>query len=275
MTEVDLTNPDDFSAELHYALLTEGLRGPALRRLMRQARADAELGRIFETKLSEFRRYLRASRRPTVFNWPLRVWEGFTDNARFTPPKEVFVTLVYVGLVMAGIECFKRATAPSAYAEPSLARDVELGGMPRISPGISPTRMNAINLERIESWMISELERASHSDAWRDAIAKQLSAQIETIDIQEILEARLDEVIQSSEFTQRISEAMDAQLERQFAADDEPVESIVAASPAVNDDNVKSIAPASIVVPDEEVTDRHPTKDAPAQAPPDPGTVTR
>src|SRR5687768_17172151 len=92
-------DPAAFSDEVHFALLNEGIRGPRLRQLMRLARHDAELEAILETKVAEFRRYVRETRTPTWWNLPVRGLEWISDNARFTPPREVFMTLVYVVLV--------------------------------------------------------------------------------------------------------------------------------------------------------------------------------
>ena len=89
-------------------LLNEGLRGPRMRELLSMARVDSELGRIFEMKVAEFRRFLRESPVPTWWNLPLRAGEWLADNAQFTPPREVFMTLVYVVLVLVGIEAAKR-----------------------------------------------------------------------------------------------------------------------------------------------------------------------
>src|SRR5687768_13755500 len=103
-----LDDPAVFSDEVHFAILHEGLRGQRLKKLMRVARKNAELEAILETKLSEFRRYLRETRQPTASNLPARIVEWLSDNVRFTPPKQAFMTLVYVVLVLVGLDLFRQ-----------------------------------------------------------------------------------------------------------------------------------------------------------------------
>jgi hypothetical protein len=192
MNDLDLKNPDVFSGELHHALLTEGLRGPLLRRLMRASRNDAELSRIFETKTGEFRRYLRASRKPTIWNLPTRAAERLADTARVTPPREVFMTLVYVVLALMAVEVFKRQVSPAS-------ANSDLGSLPPLGFELGPTtyrppggyELTPDDSRRIEDWMIAELKRASTSGAWREAFTEQLAQCLEEIDLQPLLRKQL------------------------------------------------------------------------------------
>jgi hypothetical protein len=206
MKDDDLTNPDAFSAELHFALMTEGLRGPRMRRLMRRARGDGELERIFEVKVSEFRRYLKASRAPRLSNLPLRIWERFSDNVRFTPPKEVVLTLVYVGLAMLGIELIKQRREPTIVATHAFASPLEFNDFAYPLPASTRSASTSEELSRLESWMVEELQQASQSPQWRDAIAKQLAASIEAIDLESLLATRLKAMIDAPKFNARVSE---------------------------------------------------------------------
>ncbi len=72
-TKNALLHPDHFAADLHTCLLCDGIRSSAVRRLRRIAWGKAELERIFETKVSEFRRFNRESRVPSVANLPARL----------------------------------------------------------------------------------------------------------------------------------------------------------------------------------------------------------
>jgi hypothetical protein len=188
MNDVDLKSPDVFSGELHFALLSEGLRGPMHRRLMRVSRGDAELGRIYETKVGEFRRFLRSSRRPSLWNLPTRTVEWIADNVKVTRPREVFMTLVYVVLAVMVVETAKRQLSTAAPAadftlSSPLGLDVRYG-YPRITSGGSHQSQST----HLDDWMLAELERASRSEAWRAALAKQLALSLEDLDVADALQ---------------------------------------------------------------------------------------
>src|SRR5688572_2180529 len=102
----ELKDPDLFADELQYWLLATGPRSEGVRQLMRLARRHpgAELSRSFESKLAEYRRYRRESRRPTVWNLPARAFEAVWEDARFTPPVHAVTTLIYVVIVIFGLE---------------------------------------------------------------------------------------------------------------------------------------------------------------------------
>lgn len=126
---VNLQDPDQFSARLHHLLLTEGARSAGVRSLMRLARQTpgGELDLLFEAKLREWRRFERESRKPTLWNLPIRLAESLWDHIQFTPPRDVVMTLVYVVLVLAGMEGAKlafRGQPSSSEREAGLDRDL-------------------------------------------------------------------------------------------------------------------------------------------------------
>lgn len=104
-----LQDPDLYASELQHWLMIAGPRSKPVRDLMRVARRhpEAELERIFETKLAEFKRAHREDRKPTLLNLPVRIVEWLTENAKFTPPRDVLMTLVYVVLVLVLFEGVK------------------------------------------------------------------------------------------------------------------------------------------------------------------------
>ena len=205
MTENTWKNPEAFSAELHFALLSQGLRGPLLRRLMRVARPDAELSRIFEAKVSEFRRYVRESRPRTIWNLPLRGWEWLSDQARFTPPREVLMTLVYVVLAMMGVEFFKSRVGSNADADALHAAALPLRvGQPAAYRG--PAKPEALPLDE---QMIGELERLGQSKAWRAALAAQLTESLTVVDVEPLFRNKLEAMLASPEFADRIARRAD------------------------------------------------------------------
>jgi hypothetical protein len=217
MSDADLAHPDAFSAELHFALMTEGLRGAELRRLMRLARTDAELGRIFEVKVSEYRRYLRSERQPTLVNWPIRQWERFSDNVRFTPPKEVVVTMLYVAVAMAGMELVKRRWQPDGWRGTGHAplASTAVAAMPPLRDAVAERGLR--EFAGLEKWMIAELRRTSQSSEWRDAVAKHMADCLASIDLQPMMLQRLEEVIRSPEVAARISASIDAEINSRLA----------------------------------------------------------
>ncbi len=181
MNDVDLKNPDIFSTELHFALLSEGLRGPLHRKLMRISRSDAELGRIYETKLGEFRRYLRISRRPTLWNLPTRVMELLSDTVKVTPPREVFMTLVYVVAAVMVLELAKRQWFSSEPTSELSSGPLHLDIAYR-DPN-DPAPLTRTHFPQLDDWMIAELERVCRSDAWRAALARHMSESLRQVDV--------------------------------------------------------------------------------------------
>ncbi len=174
-----LEDPDLYAAELQHWLMTEGPRSPWVRQLMRVARRhpDAELDRIFETKLAEYKRAMREERVPTLWNLPVRALEWLTDNARFTPPREVLMTLVYVVLVLVAFEGLKsrlprwdRLLEPAEV--PTAARLFS-----RDNGALASYRVPApVDVrERVDEWFATELSRAAQSDSFRQAVAEQVS----------------------------------------------------------------------------------------------------
>jgi hypothetical protein len=209
MNDAERITPDVFSAELHFALLTEGVRGPMMRQLMRLARRDPELGHIFETKVAEYRRFLRADRKPSWRNLPARTWEKLFDNARFTPPKEVLMTLFYVGVVMAGIELFKRTlNKPTWPDDLVMSRAAAFELQTRIAP-TTRTAQSSGQASRMDAWMIDELQRVSQSPAWREAFARQLAETIEHIDLEPALTKKMEAIIQSPAFSERVAKLLE------------------------------------------------------------------
>ena len=99
-------NPDQYARDLHKALLLDGPRSATVRRLNRVARKNpgAELERIFETKVAEFKRHHRETRVPTWRNAPQRAVEWVMEQSSFTPPKDVLMTLVYVVIALLSVE---------------------------------------------------------------------------------------------------------------------------------------------------------------------------
>jgi hypothetical protein len=240
MSETPQHDPHLFSAELHFALLNEGLRGPAMRRLMRTARKDTELWRIFETKVGEFRQYLRSIRKPTLVNLPLRAWEWLSDNARFTPTKEVVVTLFYVAVVMMGIEVFK-SEIPKNIPEgnhlnqPAIALALAHGSFP---PNNSEQASSAIG--RIDRWMVDELRKAAESPEWRDALTKQLSESFKTIDLGPMLSEKLEATIRSPQFASQIHTLVDQRIAEQIdthSKDSELLQKSLTTPPQVEPDS--------------------------------------
>ena len=215
MIENAWKNPEAFSAELHFALLSQGLRGPLLRRLMRVARPDPELSRIFEAKVGEFRRYVRESRQRTIWNLPLRGWEWLSDQARFTPPREVLMTLVYVVLAMMAVEFFKsRVVSPAdPHALQAAALPLRVGEPAAYRGPVKPDRM------QLDQQMITELERLGRSPAWREAIAAQLVESLTVVDMEPLLRKKLEAVLASPDFAERV-----AWRPHQFSAQSQPAE---------------------------------------------------
>lgn len=201
MSETAWNSPETFSAEVHFALLSQGLRGPLLRRLMRLARADAELSRIFEAKVSEYRRYVRQTRTPTLWNLPMRAWEWLSDQARFTPPREVLMTLVYVVLAMMGMEFVKTHFLAPTVDDRLHARalSLSLGELPAYRGPVKPEPL------RLDQQMIDELQRAANSEVWRKALAAQLAESLTSVDVEPLLRRKLEAILASPEFADRIA----------------------------------------------------------------------
>jgi len=206
MNDIDLKNPDTFSDELHFALLREGLRGPLLRRLMRLARGDVELHRIYETKVAEFRRFLRVSRKPTLWNLPTRAVEWLTEGVRVTPPREVFMTLVYVVLAVLAVELAKQHASPLLHQDSMLRSSALPLGLGLDRPEInSPV---ADSLARIDGWMLAELTRVSQTDAWRTALAERLAVSLDQLSDEELLRSQLpaDKTVSSATDLQLVTD---------------------------------------------------------------------
>jgi len=211
MTEIEhkqLSEPHVFSGEVHFALLNEGLRGPRMRELLGLARRDSELGRIFEMKVAEFRRYLRESRVPTWWNLPQRAWEWLSDNAQFTPPREVFMTLVYVVLVLVGIEAGKRwlldHSAEGAAA--NVEAFAEFSGGSQLVEAKQNTERDVGSL--VETWMLAELKLAAESPAGRQALAQQLAATMDRAGLEDLLRRKIESVLASPEFQAELEQKM-------------------------------------------------------------------
>lgn len=206
-------DPDLFSAEVHHCLLTQGLRSRRLRGLMRAARRNAELERIFETKVTEFRRYLREIRTPTIWNLPLRAGEWLADNARFTPPREVMTTMAYVAFVLVGVEVVKSwrpwdyGSRMSSDSRRIVARratfetDVDSYSAPRDS---------ANSLSNVDNWLAKELQHAAQSSEMQQVLKDRFQAAIASVsaDLQLTHKQLLREWIETDEFRELVTAAL-------------------------------------------------------------------
>lgn len=177
-----LEDPDLYAAELQHWLMTEGPRSPAVRQMMRLARRhpDAELDRIFETKLAEYKRALREERVPTFWNLPVRGWEWLTDNARFTPPREVLMTLVYVVLVLVAFEGLKNRLPIGEWLRERGEVPTPFRAISRSQESFAPHRNPAPAdvHERVDDWFAAELTRAASSDIFRQALAVEVARSV-------------------------------------------------------------------------------------------------
>lgn len=213
----ELRDPDTFSADLHYCLLSQGLRSKRLRALLRLARGNGELERIFETKVNEFRRYLRETRVPTAWNLPIRTIERFTDNARFTPPREVLTTVAYVIFAVVGIDAAKswlpwdrnvtHPESPTHMVVKKARFDVDSDELWNSTPVPGDTTA------KVDDWLEKELRRATESPEWQRLLAERLKSTTASISFDsEKMETALKGAVQqwfsSDEFKQMAADAV-------------------------------------------------------------------
>ena len=210
-----LEDPDLYAAELQHWLMTEGPRSQGVRQLMRLARRhpDAELERIFETKLAEYKRAHREDRVPTLWNLPLRGLEWLTDSARFTPPRDVLMTLVYVVIVLVIFEVVKGRTVlenvfggaeiPSAYRgsrRPADEWDEETLRAPSAT---------AEQTSRVDQWFVRELSQAAESSEFGERLARLMA---KTIGDSQGARDRLESRLESQEIEAELQKAVRSAL---------------------------------------------------------------
>ena len=159
--EHELKQPDIFASELHHWLLLKGPRSRKVRKLMRFARRQpgAELERIFDTKLSEARRWERESRTPTLLNLPTRILEWFCDDAQFIPPREVVLTLIFTATLILGIEYFKVRPINNAWGRVDDSTHQVI--LPLREAGWSSLRASQGDaIEQVDAWFEQEVSQA-------------------------------------------------------------------------------------------------------------------
>lgn len=185
-----IVDPDEFASELHHWLLLEGYRSPKVRRLWRIARreAGAELERIFETMVSEAKRAKREERAPTLWNLPARTSEWLVEHAQFTPPREVFVTLMYVGIAAFAIEFGKDLIFDSS-ADRGLSPEsiLNISGLDSGNAGrLASTSADSLKVpaNRVDQWFTQEVANAMNrildSDDFRTKLQTVVSECIES-----------------------------------------------------------------------------------------------
>lgn len=177
----NLEDPDLFAAEMQHLLLTEGPKSKNVRQLMRLARRhpDAELDRIFETKLAEYRRASREDRVPSLINLPLRCWEWLFENARLTPPRDVLMTLVYVVVVLVLFEGLKEHVPLRQFFSQLL--ELRHGTAAPRETEYDPFRQPAPVQDvaaNVDGWFTDELQRAAESPRFRDLLTRQIAETI-------------------------------------------------------------------------------------------------
>lgn len=232
----ELHDPDVFSSDVHYCLLTQGIRSRRLRELMRMARNNAELERIFEIKVAEFRRFLRETRVPTVWNLPIRGFEWLSDNARFTPPREVLTTLAYVAVMLVGVDVLKSRVPWSQWSQSGRTQTANL-----MRPSYeldadmfrSASTADTQAASKVDEWLAAELKRAAESAELSGVLAQRLSDGLDKLPLDEIVARKVEQAINSDEVGQRANlteskAAIQDAMQKWFAS--EEFKSIVSAA---------------------------------------------
>ncbi|HEY4261605.1 MAG TPA: hypothetical protein VGM98_15655 [Schlesneria sp.] len=211
-------NPDLFASEVHFCLLNDGVRSRSLRRLWRIAKGDSELERILEIKVAEFRRAMREGRTPTLWNMPTRTFEWLTENARFTPPREVLTTLAYVAVMLVGMDALKSEvpwsrvwsgsghTNSSTLMRPSYESDADLFRSPSVAT------MDASS--KVDEWLVAELKRAADSSDWSQAMARRLAESLDKLPLNELLIRKVTQATEEATLQQ-----MNSAVARDFVTD--------------------------------------------------------
>jgi hypothetical protein len=199
------TDPDGYAAQLQDALQLHGPLSAEVRRLWRRARRECnvELERMFETKLAEFRRRRRQSRQPQWTNLPERAFEWVWDGVRYTPPREVLMTLVYVAFALIGVETLKQHVLPRF--QPEVRHTAPFDDFPLPGTGIRAPAPAGNVSPRIEAWLVAELRQAAKSVELEEALAERM-------------DVALEQMLSSPEFEQRLQARMTRALEQPPAA---------------------------------------------------------
>jgi hypothetical protein len=139
---------------------------------------------------------------------------------------------------MIGIEVFKQHF-PTAGAANQFA--IAGNSSAEFTSLYRPAELTSLDLERIEQWMIDELNRASESDAWREALTNQLAASIEAIDLGPLLSDKLQAVVESPQFASRLHELLEKKIAEHevttsVAAEESPADSPSEALMSTNSD---------------------------------------
>lgn len=237
-----LRDPDLFSAEVHHCLLTQGLRSRRLRGLMRAARRNAELERIFETKVTEFRRYLREIRLPTFWNMPIRAGEWLADNARFTPPRAVMTTLAYVAFVLVGVEMVK-SWRPWDHATRTLADSrgfaAHWGTFEPDPDSYSTRKESTSSLSSVDHWLTKEFQQAAQSSEVQQVLQDRIRSAVDSAsaDIKRQQAAHkqsMQDWIEADEFRQLVIASIQRSVPSAVVPDNVTVNSPSAAGPALD-----------------------------------------
>jgi hypothetical protein len=198
-----------FSAALHYALHKEGMRGPMVHELLREARKHRSLKRIFDIKRSEFVHHRRSERRATVWNAPVRLVEWAADYAKVIRPPDVTTSLVLVVLVLIG---FERVKSGLNFFEPSVS-----AADPRL------------NTQAVQEWLhhgwkdrkatsSTQTEKASQSDV--DSIRQMIQSEVQEQLRGANMQKEISRAIRESIAQAMPAESMNQQLRSWLDSDD-------------------------------------------------------
>jgi hypothetical protein len=261
----ELRDPDLFAADVHFCLLNDGLRSSQLRRLVRLARNNAELERIFETKVAEFRRYLRESRVPSLWNLPIRIFEWLGDHAQFTAPREALTTLVYVVLALVVFDVMKSKLPWDSLLGQPPVQNLPFAKVPLYQTEVEMTSLrskaNAETSSKIDDWLVKELQQAARSAGLEQLLTHQIQQGLARAEQDNPLAARMNVLLESDEFRK----ALRAQLVEALHSPD--VDSLIAGLIVQKLDVGKPPPSTAPVAPSSPEPDTGPTEIDPIELP--------
>ena len=196
-----LLDPDYFAAELHTCLLMDGIRSPSIRRLRRVAWGKPELERIFEIKVSEFQRYEREARQPTLSNLPIRAFEWVWENAKFTPARDVGWTILAIILTISTVELSKFLL--------DKYKPIELDKYQTKETALLSDEKGEELVRQVDRWLAGKLANVLSSDQIESSLQKVLHDRISSGDL---LADYVDRRVKNPEFAAELAHLIMEQL---------------------------------------------------------------
>lgn len=199
----ELMDPDVYAAELQDCLLSEGPRSYGVRYLRRLARqkGNAELERIFEMKVGALQRYTRESRVPSIWNLPIRWIEWIADNFRFTPHRDMWMTVLYVLVALLAVDAIRPRFQGSPEAKHNAKTEANAVADDAANPGDDRKEktVERPQVENLNAWLIEKINQSMQA------------SEVETL-LSERVDAAVDEILASEEFQKELRRKVSRQL---------------------------------------------------------------